>query len=73
MSIFVELIFNKYVLSKWKENPNLSKREIGFRSDWKDGNPENDKPLSDTEVQRMKNFVRKHNTTAYYELFPEDK
>lgn len=61
------------VLRAWKRDPNLSKREIGVWSNWQNDNPGNELPLSETEVERMKTFMRKHNPTTYHQIFPEDR
>jgi hypothetical protein len=58
------------VLKAWKENPNLSRREIGG---WSENSPWIDSPLSESEVERMKSFMRRYNPTSYHKMFPEDR
>jgi hypothetical protein len=72
IAMLYELLAIHSVLNAWKNNPKLSKREIGIWGHWKDENPENDKPISASEVERMKSFFREQNPTKYYKMFPED-
>jgi hypothetical protein len=69
--MFVELMFNYFVLRKWKENPAATKREIGLSYSWKEDRPENHLPLSRAEVARRKRLLRRHAPSAYRSLFPK--
>jgi hypothetical protein len=69
-SMLYELMAISRVLRAWKRNPNLSRREIGG---WSDDSPGIDSPLTESEVERMKSFMRKYNPTSYHEMFPEDR
>lgn len=75
--MFAELLSNITALATWKKNPKITKKEMHFLLTKNNyglrDNPEKDEPFSDDEINRMKEFSRKHNPTAYYELFPEEK
>lgn len=46
------------VLKRWKENPKLTKRQIGVWSHWMTDDPENDKPLASEDVGRYKRILK---------------
>ncbi len=71
--MFIELQATYLILEKWKENPELTKKEIGILSSWKEDKEKNNKPLTKKEVEDMKDFLKKYNPTAYFKLFPEEK
>lgn len=71
--MFIELQSAYFVLRAWKKNPKLSKREIGVFGQWTDDNPENEKPLTEKEVEGFKKLMRENNPTTYHELFPDEK
>lgn len=71
--MFAELQSTYFILMAWKKNSSLTKRQIGVMHHWKDDTEENNKPLTQEEVESMRRFLKKHNPTAYYELFPEEK
>lgn len=71
--MFAALQSTYFILRAWKKNPLLTKRQIGVMHQWKDDTEENNKPLTQEEVEGMKSFLKEHNSTVYYELFPEDK
>ena len=65
-----ELMAIHSVLTAWKKNPDLSRRELGK---WSEDSPFIDSPLTESEVEGMKSFLRKHNPTNYHKLFPDDR
>ena len=69
----IELMATYFVLRRWKENPGATKKEIGIYYHWTWDKQENNVPLSQKEVRRMKEFQRKYCPSAYYKLFPEEK
>jgi hypothetical protein len=69
MSVLIEVIACSRILEKWKENPTLTKQEIGVWSRWKEGGQNTGVPLSKKEVQRMKEFLRRVAPTEYARLF----
>jgi hypothetical protein len=71
MSVFIEVMGCNWILEKWKENPTLTKRELGLWGGGKKGGPGTDVPLSEKEVQRMKEFLRRVAPTSYARLFPD--
>jgi len=71
--MFVELMAITSVLSQWKKNPSITKREIGVWHHWEGEDPEYDKPLTENEVERMKKFLRDHSPTTYYKMFPKEQ
>lgn len=60
------------VLKKWLGNPNLTKREIGIWDQWSENNPDNNKPLSTGEVNKLKETLRRNNPSSYNQLFPQN-
>jgi hypothetical protein len=62
--MFVELMATNLVLKKWRQNPMSTKMEIGVWHCWQPGE-ENGHPPSESEVQRMKKFLRQHAPTRY--------
>lgn len=68
-----ELMAYARILEAWKKDPNLSKREIGVWGHWQNENAQNELPLTESEVERMKSFMRRHNPTTYHKIFPEDR
>jgi|WetSurMetagenome_2_1015567.scaffolds.fasta_scaffold1351485_2 hypothetical protein len=69
--MFTELQAASFVLQKWKDNPQLTKRQIGGWSHWKTDAPENDRSLTTEEVESYKQLLREHNPSQYYKLFPK--
>lgn len=69
--MFVELQGTYFILKKWKQDPTASKRQIGIRSDWMQEGAGNGHPLSEAEVQRLKEFLRRNAPTSYFEVFTE--
>lgn len=47
------------ILKKWRKNPDLTKREIGVYSNWKDNNEENNKQLSLKEIKSYEETLKK--------------
>lgn len=56
------------VLTSWKANPALSKKELGVLP-WEEGDSTDD-PLTDRELKSMRNFLEKHDKMAFETLFP---
>lgn len=69
----IELMATTSVLKKWKQNNSASRREIGVLDRWKTADPDNDRPLSAEEIDRMKVFLRDHALGVYLDLFPEER
>lgn len=63
-------IFSVYLrLQRWIENPQLPR--CGFGVEWWTGpEQENNEPLSEDEVLRLKNFLAVHAPSSYRRLFP---
>lgn len=55
------------VLTAWKVNPKLSKKELGVVPWEKDDSTE--EPLTERELRSMKNFLKEHNNDAFVALF----
>ena len=55
------------VLTAWKDNPALSKKELGVLP-WEEGDSTDD-PLTERELQSMRNFLEKHDKIAFEALF----
>ena len=71
--MFIEIQSAYFALRSWKQNPAAPKREIGVWAHWKDGRVENDYPLSEAEVQRMKSLLLRHAPSSFFELFLAEK
>lgn len=56
------------VLTRWKEDPSLSKAELGVIS-W-EPDDSTDNPLTDRELQSMRKFLEKHDKIGFETLFP---
>jgi hypothetical protein len=67
----IELMGTISVLKRWKENPALTKREIGVWWDWIEGAAGADVSLTDEDIVQMKAFVQRVAPSTYAELFPE--
>jgi hypothetical protein len=61
-----------FVLKTWKQNSAATKRQIGIFRHWKQETEDNDRPLSEVEVNRMKFFLRQNAPTSYFEIFAEE-
>ena len=57
------------VLTTWKENQSLSKKELGVVP-WEEEDSDED-PLTERELISMKNFLSKHDRVAFDSLFPQ--
>jgi hypothetical protein len=66
--MMLELHAAYLVLTTWKENPTLSKKQIGVWSHWKNDT----RPLTEDEVDGFKRLLREHALTQFRNLFPED-
>lgn len=42
------------VLKKWNQNSAVTKRQIGIWQHWNEETEDNDRPLSDLEIERLK-------------------
>lgn len=71
--MFVELLATRLVLQEWKQNPSLTKKQIGLWMHWMEDREENDHALSQAEFGQMKDFLRRHAPTTYFGIFPEEK
>ena len=71
--MFAELLAAHLVLKGWKQNPTATKREIGVWGHWKEDDEENQCPLWEAEVQRMKSFLRGHAPTGFRNISRRDE
>jgi hypothetical protein len=70
--MFIDLQAAYFILSKWKQSPAATKREIGVWAQWKEERKENNRPLSNSEVQKLIAFLRRHAPTSFFQIFPEE-
>jgi hypothetical protein len=70
--MLIELQAAALVLRKWNHNPTVTKRQIGIWQHWKEKTEDNDRPLSEVEMNRMKAFLRQYAPTTYFEIFAEE-
>jgi hypothetical protein len=71
--MFIELQATYFVLKRRNQNPAATKRQIGIWQHWTDETEDNDRLLSEAEVERMKGFLRRNAPTSYFEIFTEEK
>ena len=62
-----------FILKRWNQNSAATKRTIGTWQHWKQETEDNDRPLSEFEVERMKAFLRQNAPTSYFEIFTEER
>ena len=67
--MFIELQAAYLILSKWKQNPAATKREIGAWTHWRYDRDDNRLPVSSLELEQMKTFLRRHAPSSYSKLF----
>jgi len=58
-----------FILKRWKRNPSASKMDIGVWSHWRKDTEENRLPLSPTEVEDVKKFLKEYGPISYKRLF----
>ena len=56
--MFAEIVAADLILKAWKKNPTATKRQIGVWQHWKVDDEENERPLSESEIQDLKKFLR---------------
>jgi hypothetical protein len=71
--MMIELQAAYFVLKKWNQNPAATKRQIGIWQHWKQEIEDNDRPLTEVEVERMKAFLRRNAPTSYFSIFAQDQ
>ena len=59
-SMMIELQAAYFVLKRWSQNSAATKRQIGIWHHWKQETEDNDRPLSEVEVERMKAFFMRN-------------
>jgi hypothetical protein len=52
--MMIEVQAAYFVLKRWNQNSAATKRQIGIWQHWKQETEDNDRPLSEVEVERMK-------------------
>jgi hypothetical protein len=70
--MMIEVQATYLVLKRWSQNPAATKRQIGIWQHWTHGTADNDRPLTEVEVQRMKAFLMRNAPTSYFTLFAKD-
>lgn len=71
--MMIELQAAYFILKRWNQNSAATKRTIGIWQHWKEESADNDRPLSEFEVERMKAFLRQNAPTSYFEIFTEER
>jgi hypothetical protein len=71
--MMIEVQAAYFVLKRWNQNSAATKRQIGIWQHWKQETEDNDRPLSEVEVERMKVFLRRNAPTSYSEIFAREK
>ena len=71
--MFIEVQAAYLVLKRWNQNPAATKRQIGIWQHWKEETEDNDRPLTEVEVERMKTFLRRNAPTSYFMIFTKDR
>lgn len=67
----IEVQATYLVLKRWSQNFAATKRQIGIWQHWKQQTEDNDRPLTEIEVERMKAFLKQNAPTSYSEIFAE--
>lgn len=62
-----------FVLKRWSQNFVATKRQIGIWQHWNQEAEENDRPLTEVEVDKMKTFLRRNAPTSYFTIFAQDQ
>ena len=70
--MFIEVQAAYFVLRRWNQNSAATKRQIGIWQHWKEEAKDNDRPLSEVDVERMKVFLRRNAPTSYSEIFAKE-
>ena len=70
LSVFIEIQAAYFILRTWKQDPAATKRETGIWAHWKEQREENNRPLSQGEVEKMKALLRDHAPSSFAALFP---
>jgi hypothetical protein len=71
--MMIEMQGAYFVLKRWNQNPAATKRQIGIWQHWKEEREDNDRPLTEVEVERMKAFLKQNAPTSYFSIFPKDQ
>jgi hypothetical protein len=58
--MMIEVQAAYFILKRWNENSAAAKRQIGIWQHWKDESEQNDRPLTEAEVERLKEFLRQN-------------
>lgn len=69
--MFAEVMMLDMVLRTWKADPTRPRRAYRIILAWNDGSPENELPLSEEEVNRMKRELKRIAPSRYAALFPD--
>jgi hypothetical protein len=67
--MMIELQATYFVLKRWRQNTAATKKQIGIWQHWKEEAEDNDRPLAEVEVGRMKTFLRRNAPTSYFNIF----
>lgn len=74
-----DLVFNSHmvlvlhwILKSWKENPKVTRKELGWVFSWQGDTPESNKPFTAKEIEGFKSGLRRRQKGTYFRLFPED-
>ena len=71
--MMIEVQAAYFVLKKWNQNSAATKQQIGIWQHWRQETEDNDRPLSEVEVERMKAFLRQNAPASYFEIFAAEK
>jgi len=71
--MMIELQAAYFVLKRWNQNSAATKRQIGIWQHWKEEREDNDRPLTEVEVERMKSFLSRNAPTSYFSIFAKDQ
>ena len=70
--MMIEVQATYLVLRRWSQNFAATKRQIGIWQHWKEETEDNDRPLTEIEVERMKTFLRQNAPTSYVTIFAKE-
>lgn len=71
--MLVEIHKAMIVLHTYQKNPKITKREMAEILTGRSDNGESEEVFTESEINEIKDFLKKNSPTAYYKSFPEEK
>jgi hypothetical protein len=71
--MMIEVQATYLALKRWSQNFAATKRQIGIWQHWKEETEDNDRPLTEAEVERLKAFLRQNAPASHSKIFGKQK